>query len=76
MTDNAPAAPDLGDALRGWLAARKETEAHFTDNEGAPLTKEWIQKLSDLLTTEHAWQERYTKLLGSAGVGTFPESRR
>jgi hypothetical protein len=77
MTDNAaPAAPDIGDAHRGWLAARKETDAHLTDNEGPPLTKAWIQKLSDLLATEHAWQEQYKDLLGFGGVGTFPESRR
>jgi hypothetical protein len=76
MTDDAPADPALGEALDGWLAARKETEAHFTDNKDAPLTREWIQKLSDLLTTEHAWQEQYTELLGFGGVGKFPESRR
>jgi hypothetical protein len=76
MTDNVPTVPALGEALRGWLAARKETEAHLTDNKGAPLTKEWIQKLSDLLTTEHAWQEQYTDLLRVGGVGKFPESRR
>jgi hypothetical protein len=36
MTDDAPASPALGKALGGWLAARKETEAHFIDNKGAP----------------------------------------
>ncbi len=80
MTDDAPASPALGkalgEALGGWLAARKETEAHFTDNKGAPLTREWIQKLSDLLTTEHAWQEQYIELLGFGGAAKFPDSRR
>jgi hypothetical protein len=75
MTDDVPMR-DLGDALRGWLAAREETERHLTGNKGTPLTRAWIQKLSDLLTTEHAWQEQYTGLMGSGGIGEFPESRR
>jgi len=76
MTDDALGIPALGETLDGWLAARKDTEAHLTENEGAPVTREWIFKLSDLLTTERAWQDQYTELLGFGGVGKFPKSRR
>lgn len=76
MTDDALGVPALGETLDEWLAARKDTEAHLADNKGAPLTKEWIRKLSDLLATERAWQDQYTELLGFGGVGEFPESRR
>jgi hypothetical protein len=74
MTDDVPM-PALGDALRGWRDARKETEAHL-DDAGPYLTTAWTQKLSGLLTTELVWQEQYTKSLGSGSGVEFPESRR
>jgi hypothetical protein len=76
MTDGALGAPALGETVDGWLAARKDTEAHLADNESVPLARDWIRKLSDLLATEHAWQEQYIELLGFGGVGKFPESRQ
>lgn len=61
----------LGDVLRGWRDARKETEAHL-DDALCPLTTAWTQKLSDLLTTERDWQKQCTDLLGSGSGVVFP----
>jgi hypothetical protein len=76
MTEDGPRAPALGEALSGWLDARKDTNDHIISNAGVALTREWIQHLADLLATEDAWKQQYTDLLGFGGVGTFPESQR
>jgi hypothetical protein len=76
VTDDALGGPALGETLRGWLAARKEIEAHLANDMSAQLTAEWIQNLSDLLATERAWEEKHTELLSFGGVGKFPDSRR
>jgi hypothetical protein len=68
-------APDLRDALDGWLAARVETDRHLKPT-GEPATREWIQLLSDLLATERAWQDQYTEVVGFGGIGRFPKPRR
>lgn len=35
VTDDALGGPALGETLRGWLAARKETEAHLANDLSA-----------------------------------------
>ncbi len=72
--DNA--GPAIGPTLAEWLKARDETRSHL-DAEQPPHDEEWVQRLSDLLTTERSWQDQFTELIavGRSG-GRFPTSNR
>jgi hypothetical protein len=68
--------PALGPTLGEWLKAREDTRLHL-EAAAPPIDDAWVQRLSDLLTTERSWQDQYTDLLalGRRG-GRFPPSNR
>lgn len=70
------AGPALGPTLDEWLKARDETQRHLA-TERPPHGEQWVQRLSDLLTTERSWQDQYTELIAMGrGGGRFPSSNR
>jgi hypothetical protein len=70
-----PDGPVLGHTLTGWLSAREETHDHLRTAK-PPLDEPWVQRLADLLATEHSWQDQYTELLALGSSGKFPPSQR
>ncbi|MFC0547852.1 hypothetical protein [Kutzneria chonburiensis] len=68
--------PVLGPTLDEWIKARDETKRHLA-TAAPPVDEPWVQRLSDLLTTERSWQDQYTQLIAlGRSDGRFPSSNR